>query len=76
MFRISQAAHNAISRTGSKAESGALKLVGSLRAFGQRHLGISAKVKSRGVLARTWSIGTTSLWIAVLLTAYVLAYFL
>ena len=29
-----------------------------------------------GVFARTWSIGTTALWIAVLLTAYVLVYVL
>jgi len=55
---------------------GTLKLTASLHEFGRRHLGISAKEKSRGAFARTWSIGTTSLWIAVLLTAYVLAYFL
>jgi multicomponent Na+:H+ antiporter subunit D len=53
-----------------------MKLVGSLREFGQCHLGIGAGEQSRGVFARTWSIGTTSLWIAVLLTAYVLVYFL
>jgi len=76
MFRIGQAAYNAISRSGSAAETGTLKLAGSLHEFGRRHLGISAKEESRGVFARTWSIGTTSLWIAVLLTAYVLAYFL
>jgi multicomponent Na+:H+ antiporter subunit D len=28
----------------------------------------------RGVFARTWPIGTTALWIAVLLSAYVLVY--
>ena len=28
------------------------------------------------MFARTWLIGTTSLWIAGLLTAYVLVYFL
>jgi multicomponent Na+:H+ antiporter subunit D len=28
----------------------------------------------RGVFARTWSIGTTALWIAVLLSVYVLVY--
>ena len=76
MFRIGQAAYNAISRNGSAAETGIRKLVGRLREFGQCHLGISAGEESRGVFARAWSIGTTSLWITVLLTAYVLAYFL
>jgi multicomponent Na+:H+ antiporter subunit D len=27
-----------------------------------------------GVFARAWSIGTTALWIAILLTAYVFVY--
>jgi len=31
---------------------------------------------STGPLGRTWQIGTTALWIAVLLTAYVLLYYL
>lgn len=35
-----------------------------------RHLGV------KGVLSRAWPIGTTALWIAVLLTGYVIAYFL
>ncbi len=29
-----------------------------------------------GAMGRTWQIGTTALWIAVLLTAYVLLYYL
>jgi|GEM_PF-4203382 len=32
--------------------------------------------RSQGVFARVWPIGTTALWIAVLLTAYVLFYYL
>jgi len=31
---------------------------------------------STGALGRTWQIGTTALWIAGLLSAYVLVYFL
>jgi multicomponent Na+:H+ antiporter subunit D len=30
----------------------------------------------RGVFARAWPIGTTSLWVVVLLIAYVLDYYL
>ncbi|MDT8321965.1 MAG: hypothetical protein RQ826_15715 [Xanthomonadales bacterium] len=33
-------------------------------------------VKARGVFARAWPIGTTALWIAVLLTAYVIFYYM
>ena len=35
-----------------------------------------AELTQAGVFARTWSIGTTALWIVVLLTAYVLVYVL
>lgn len=41
--------------------------------LGQPH---SADSKERGMFARSWPIGTTALWIAVLLSAYVLLYFL
>ncbi len=35
-----------------------------------------ALLGSGGVVGRTWQIGTTALWIAVLLTAYVLLYYI
>ncbi len=41
--------------------------------LGQPH---SADSKERGVFARSWPIGTTALWIAVLLSAYMLLYYL
>ncbi len=75
-FRAAQAVYNALSRAGKATGEVVLRLVGGLHALGQRHLGMSDKGTARGVFARNWSIGTTSLWIAVLLTAYVLAYFL
>jgi multicomponent Na+:H+ antiporter subunit D len=36
----------------------------------------TADSKERGVFARSWPVGTTALWIAVLLSAYVLVYYL
>jgi multicomponent Na+:H+ antiporter subunit D len=36
----------------------------------------TADSKERGVFARSWPVGTTALWIAVLLSAYVLLYYL
>ena len=43
-----------------------------------RYLGqpYTADSKERGVFARSWPIGTTALWIAGLLSAYVLLYYL
>ena len=44
----------------------------ALRNRAETHFG--APTLRAGVFARSWSIGTTALWIAVLLTAYVLVY--
>jgi multicomponent Na+:H+ antiporter subunit D len=44
-----------------------------VRYLGQPH---TADSKERGVFARSWPVGTTALWIAVLLSAYVLVYYL
>ncbi|MGB5511726.1 MAG: Na(+)/H(+) antiporter subunit D [Woeseiaceae bacterium] len=46
----------------------------ALRTRAESYLGTRAT--GVGVFARTWSIGTTALWIAVLLTAYVFVYVL
>jgi multicomponent Na+:H+ antiporter subunit D len=37
---------------------------------------LAALLGGSGAMGRTWQIGTTALWIAVLLTAYVLLYYL
>ena len=42
------------------------------RYLGQPHTADSAE---RGVFARSWPIGTTALWIAILLSSYVLLYY-
>jgi multicomponent Na+:H+ antiporter subunit D len=43
------------------------------RYLGQPH---TADSRERAVFARSWQIGTTALWIAGLLSAYVLLYYL
>lgn len=45
----------------------------AVRYLGQPH---TADSREQGVFARSWSIGTTALWIAALLSAYVLLYYL
>lgn len=44
----------------------------TVRYLGQPHTADSAE---QGLFARSWPIGTTALWIAILLCAYVLAYY-
>jgi multicomponent Na+:H+ antiporter subunit D len=45
----------------------------AVRYLGQPH---TADSKERGVFARSWTVGSTALWIAALLSAYVLLYYL
>ena len=42
------------------------------RYFGPRQV---EEEQPRGVFAQSWTIGTTALWVAALLTGYMLAYF-
>ena len=42
----------------------------TMQAWAQRHWGV------RGVFARPWPIGTTAIWISVLLSTYVLLYYI
>jgi multicomponent Na+:H+ antiporter subunit D len=44
-----------------------------VRYLGQPH---TADSQERAVFARSWPVGTTALWIAALLSAYVLMYYL
>jgi len=48
------------------------RLHGTIR----RHLGGPEHNTRAGIFARAWPIGTTALWIAILLSAYVLAYYI
>lgn len=45
----------------------------AVRYLGQPH---TADSKERGMFARSWRVGSTALWIAALLSAYVLLYYL
>ncbi len=63
----------------SAALSAILEAVGRrIARSGQRYFGsrIQEGQQLHGLFARAWPIGTTALWIAVLLTTYVLFYYL
>ena len=74
--RVGTLLYNAAGVIGAALEQGALNQVRRLVTFSQRYLGVGKDGASRGTFASAWPIGTTSLWIAVLLSAYVLVYFI
>ena len=76
MHRVAGFATRVISRAGAAMESVVATVIAKLGAIARRHLGTSPARNERGVFARTWPIGTTGLWIAILLSAYLLVYFI
>ena len=74
LFRIARAIYLAFATLGTALQTRVGNGLVAIRARAETHFG--AKLTRAGVFARAWSIGTTALWIAVLLTAYVLVYVL
>ncbi|MBU2677200.1 MAG: Na(+)/H(+) antiporter subunit D [Gammaproteobacteria bacterium] len=74
LFRSARATYMTISSLGAVLQTFIGKGLTALRSRGEAHFG--TRLSKAGVFARAWSIGTTALWIAVLLTAYVLVYVL
>jgi len=75
LYRLGVILLKAITAAGKSTERRIRALLDRLHGFALRHLGNPGGEQRRGVFARAWPIGTTALWIAVLLTAYVLVYF-
>ena len=50
------------------------KSLEALRVYAESRFGERLESSRAGVFARAWTIGTTALWIAILLSAYVLVY--
>jgi multicomponent Na+:H+ antiporter subunit D len=74
LYRIASTVIVTIARLGNALAARTRNLLADLRSRAELHFG--AHLTRAGVFARAWSIGTTALWIAVLLTAYVLVYVL
>ncbi|MGB5739034.1 MAG: proton-conducting transporter membrane subunit, partial [Woeseia sp.] len=74
LFRIARAVNSAAAAVGIALQARVGELLEALRRRAASHFGTG--LSRAGVFARTWSIGTTALWIAVVLTAYVLTYVL
>ena len=75
LFRAGEAALDLGGRLGSAAGALAARIGGRAGSGASRYLGTADAGKRPGVFARTWPIGITALWIAVLLSSYVLVYY-
>lgn len=74
LYRAANIAYARLSSVDAMLTLRVSELVAALRSRAQRYFGARATTERAGVFARAWSIGSTALWIAVLLTAYVLFY--
>ena len=71
-----RAAYAVLRKAGHALEGAVNRVARKLRKLAARHMSISPEDGRSGVFARTWPIGATALWIAVLLTSYVFVYYL
>ena len=60
---------------GDRLSSATDALLSRLQTLAIRHMSTGDDNEKAGVFARAWPIGSTALWIAVLLTGYVLVYY-
>ena len=74
LYRTAKAGLEKSTELAAALRSRRLEWSAAFRAKAERHFGAPAGQKRVGVFARTWSIRSTALWIAVLLTAYLLVY--
>ena len=74
LLRIARGVYETSASLGSALQMRVGAGLNALRSRAEAHFG--SRLTRAGVFARAWSIGTTALWIAVLLTAYVLVYVL
>ena len=77
-FRLAAGLQDLLAAAGARFAAAAAATGRALGARSRRLFGAETTDEGRreGVFARAWPIGTTALWIAVLLTAYVFFYYL
>jgi multicomponent Na+:H+ antiporter subunit D len=73
LYRAADSLHSGVASLADATRARIGPVFSALRSRAEAHF--STRLTERaGVFARAWSIGTTALWIAILLTAYVLVY--
>ncbi len=75
MYRIGRALYVGTQRLGNALQASAGATITRLRGVAMRHFATSTGEERPGIFARTWAIGSTALWIALLLISYVFVYY-
>ena len=75
LFQLGVRAYRFASLAGSAVSAAATTAIAGFVKGARRYLGTAEEGATPGVFARAWPIGVTALWIAVLLTAYILVYY-
>jgi len=75
LFRFGSWIYGLLAATGRSVAAAASAVLSAASGVATRYLGTPAGDDRPGVFARTWPIGVTALWIAVLLTTYVFIYY-
>jgi len=75
LFRLGSWIYALLAATGRSVAAAASAVLSAASGVATRYLGTPAGDDRPGVFARTWPIGVTALWIAVLLTTYVFIYY-
>jgi multicomponent Na+:H+ antiporter subunit D len=75
LFQVGVRAYRFASLAGSTVSAAATTAIAGFAKGARRYLGTAEEGATPGVFARAWPIGVTALWIAVLLTAYVVVYY-
>mgnify|MGYP001813623176 FL=1 len=78
LLRLAAGLHNRLTQIGSTLNDASRRKSRELAERGREWFGYrkDGDRRTHGVFARAWPIGTTALWIAVLLTTYVFFYYL
>jgi len=76
LLRIANAIATGLAALGSRLSTITRSTMSRLQTVAIRHFSTGDGKEAPGVMARTWLIGGTALWIAALLTFYILVYYL
>ena len=74
-YNIARGSSAVLSTLGDRLSAMTRATSSRLQSLAIRHFSTTDSEEKSGVFARTWAIGGTALWIAVLLTTYVLVYY-
>jgi multicomponent Na+:H+ antiporter subunit D len=75
LFRMAAGIYSGIGRVGGALQASAAAMIEQLRRLAMRHFATASGRPLPGVFARAWPIGSTALWIAVLLIGYIFVYY-